>query len=222
MTNAGQTATDAWLHDAFGMTVSRTGTTPTPFGFAGAEQYQSDGDSGLMLLGNRYYDPSIGRFVSSDPVQDGDNWYAYCGNNPLGGVDPEGTAEHRKRARRSTHDRHTGRRSDDDEKGDDKRLKPKEKWNKPTQPKPKPGSGDADPTWRAQQQPFSAVPPIDDNGSPGNWSRGAGGDPGGGPSWSVDPGWIVVGGTILVGGLVIIAVVAAPEVAVPILLAGAV
>jgi hypothetical protein len=40
---------------AFGMTVSRTGSTATPFGFVGAGQYQSDADSGLMLLGHRMY-----------------------------------------------------------------------------------------------------------------------------------------------------------------------
>jgi RHS repeat-associated protein len=90
ITNSSQTATDGILLDAFGMTVSRTGSTPTPFGFVGSEQYQSDPDSGLMLLGHRYYDPSIGRFITSDPVQDGDNWYAYCGNDPLGRVDPSG------------------------------------------------------------------------------------------------------------------------------------
>ena len=45
--------------------------------------YQSDGDSGLMLLGHRYYDASTGRFISRDPVGDGGNWYVYCNNNPI-------------------------------------------------------------------------------------------------------------------------------------------
>ncbi|HEY3415172.1 MAG TPA: RHS repeat-associated core domain-containing protein [Armatimonadota bacterium] len=39
------------------------------------------------MLGNRYYDPAIGRFISQDPAQDESNWYAYCGNNPLVAVD---------------------------------------------------------------------------------------------------------------------------------------
>ncbi len=93
ITNSTQTATDGLLFDAFGMSVSRTGTTPTPFGFVGAAQYQTDADSGLQLLGHRYYDPSIGRFISQDPIQDGDNWYAYCGNDPEGCMDPEGLAD---------------------------------------------------------------------------------------------------------------------------------
>jgi RHS repeat-associated protein len=90
ITNSSQTVTDAVLYDAFDMTVSRTGTTATPFGFVGAQGYQSDADSGLQLLGHRYYDPSIGRFLSSDPAQAGTNWYAYTENNPLGGTDPSG------------------------------------------------------------------------------------------------------------------------------------
>ena len=45
-----------------------------------------------MLLGHRYYDANIGRFLSSDPAQAGTNWYAYCGNNPLTRVDPTGNS----------------------------------------------------------------------------------------------------------------------------------
>ena len=56
----------------------------------GGSQYQSDADSGLMLLGHRYYDSSIGRFISEDPIQAGDNWYVYCENNPLKGIAPSG------------------------------------------------------------------------------------------------------------------------------------
>ena len=90
ITDTAQATTDAILYDAFGMTVSRTGTTPTPFGFVGGAQYQTDADSGLMLLGHRYYDASIGRFISEDPIQAGTNWYAYCDNNPLKAIDPSG------------------------------------------------------------------------------------------------------------------------------------
>ncbi|MDX1931767.1 MAG: RHS repeat-associated core domain-containing protein [Capsulimonadales bacterium] len=75
--------------DAFGRFVSGTGSTPTPFGCAGGFGYQADA-SGLMLLGHRYYDASTGRFLSRDPIHDGYNWYAYCGNDPVNWVDPEG------------------------------------------------------------------------------------------------------------------------------------
>ncbi|MCL6624348.1 MAG: hypothetical protein K6T17_07005, partial [Fimbriimonadales bacterium] len=37
-----------------------------------------------------YYDPSLGRFLTRDPVKDGRNWYTYCGNNPVGRADADG------------------------------------------------------------------------------------------------------------------------------------
>jgi len=88
--NSTQTTTDNFQYDAFGLQTGRTGTTPTPFGFAGAWGYQSDG-TGLQLLGHRYYDPGTGRFLTRDPVKDGRNWYGYCENRPMVGVDPTGT-----------------------------------------------------------------------------------------------------------------------------------
>ena len=41
---------------------------------------------------HRYYDPKIGRYVSSDPIglRGGLNTYAYADNDPLGSVDPLG------------------------------------------------------------------------------------------------------------------------------------
>ena len=80
---AGGAVTDAVLYDAFGNTISRSGSTPTPVLYNGAAGYQTDSATGLQLLGHRYYDPSIGRFLSSDPAQAGTNWYAYCDNSPL-------------------------------------------------------------------------------------------------------------------------------------------
>jgi hypothetical protein len=47
----------------------------------------------LQLLGHRWYDPLTGRFISKDPIGSGDNWYAYCDNNPLTAADPMGLAQ---------------------------------------------------------------------------------------------------------------------------------
>jgi RHS repeat-associated protein len=47
-------------------------------------------DTGLYYFGARYYDPEVGRFITADPMKDGLNYYAYCNNNPLGMVDPDG------------------------------------------------------------------------------------------------------------------------------------
>ena len=38
----------------------------------------------------RYYDPSIGRFVSEDPIRWGVNWYVYASSNPIRYIDPTG------------------------------------------------------------------------------------------------------------------------------------
>lgn len=43
-----------------------------------------------MLLGHRYYDASVGRFLSRDPIHAGDNWYAYCNNDPVNSTDSNG------------------------------------------------------------------------------------------------------------------------------------
>ncbi len=76
LTSSTQTVTDTFRFGAFGLNTGRTGTTATPFGFAGSYGYQAD-SSGLMLLGHRYYDASTGRFLSRDRIHDGYNGYAY-------------------------------------------------------------------------------------------------------------------------------------------------
>ena len=48
--------------------------------------------TGLYYFGGRYYDPAGGRFLSPDPARfaDSRNLYAYCGNDPMNGFDPDG------------------------------------------------------------------------------------------------------------------------------------
>ncbi|MEW6278500.1 MAG: RHS repeat-associated core domain-containing protein, partial [Candidatus Eremiobacterota bacterium] len=53
---------------------------------------QFDGDTGLYYLRARFYDPTMGRFTTRDPIgyAGGNNVYAYVGNNPINGADPSG------------------------------------------------------------------------------------------------------------------------------------
>jgi RHS repeat-associated protein len=64
----------------------------TERGFLGKTE---DASTGLDQLGARYYDPSIGRFISPDPLTDTDdpqalNPYSYAADNPVSYSDPSG------------------------------------------------------------------------------------------------------------------------------------
>ena len=61
--------------------------------------YYFDVESRLYYLNTRYYDPEIGRFINADEITildetqsqiHGLNLYMYCGNNPVGMIDPSG------------------------------------------------------------------------------------------------------------------------------------
>lgn len=77
-------------YDAFGNVIGSSGTWQGPFGNAAGFGYQEDTDTGLKLLGHRYYDSSIGGFISRDPVSSGRGDYQYASNNPMRWVDPTG------------------------------------------------------------------------------------------------------------------------------------
>ena len=79
-----------YYYDAFGMEQNADPADTNPFRYCG-EQY--DAETGNYYLRARYYAPGVGRFTQEDPIRDGLNWYAYCGGNPVGFVDPSGLSE---------------------------------------------------------------------------------------------------------------------------------
>jgi RHS repeat-associated protein len=89
-TNSSQTQTNTFSSDSFGNPYQVTNPNGTQAGFAADCNYQTDSESGLLLLGHRYYDPAQGRFITRDPIGAGNNWYAYCRNNPLNATDSLG------------------------------------------------------------------------------------------------------------------------------------
>ncbi len=74
------------------------GTQPATSAWAGKKGFvggAKDDTTGLTSLGARQYDPTTGRFISTDPLLDaGDpqqwNAYAYANNDPVNNADPNG------------------------------------------------------------------------------------------------------------------------------------
>ncbi|WP_175597222.1 RHS repeat domain-containing protein [Peristeroidobacter soli] len=60
---------------------------PDKVGYTG---HAHDWETGYTYMQARFYDAQVGRFLSTDPVDDGFNLYAYVGNDPLNAIDPTG------------------------------------------------------------------------------------------------------------------------------------
>ncbi|MFC5771131.1 RHS repeat domain-containing protein [Thauera sinica] len=83
-----------WESDAFGSTAANadpagTGTSTT-VNLRLPGQY-FDKESGLFYNWKRYYDPTIGRYISPDPIgiAGGLNLFGYAKQNPLRFIDPD-------------------------------------------------------------------------------------------------------------------------------------
>ncbi|MGE5398715.1 MAG: DNRLRE domain-containing protein [Chitinophagales bacterium] len=81
----------SYTYDAWGNILNSSGAmaNSNPYRYAG---YRYDNETGLYYLMDRYYNPDLGRFISreADPDQATVNAYAYCQNNPVNAIDPDG------------------------------------------------------------------------------------------------------------------------------------
>lgn len=92
LTDASGNVANSYQYDPFGQVTAQTGTVRNPFTYVGAYGVMQEGN-GIFYMKNRYYDAVTGRFLQKDPIGFAggqSNLYAYVGNNPVMGIDPEG------------------------------------------------------------------------------------------------------------------------------------
>ena len=86
----------SYVYDSFGKLTTSTGTVANPFQFTGRE---FDSETGLYYYRARYYDPSVGRFLSEDPCRSevGVSAFGYVDSNPVNYLDWDGCRRKRKK-----------------------------------------------------------------------------------------------------------------------------
>jgi RHS repeat-associated protein len=92
LTNTAGKTISSYVYRAFGSTTATEGIF-NPFRYTAREQ---DPETDLYYYRARYYDPSIGRFLSEDPIRfwGGVDFYKYVENDPVNSTDPSGNKTH--------------------------------------------------------------------------------------------------------------------------------
>ena len=87
-----------YVYDAFGRTISQTGSLADIFRHRFSTKY-FDAESGLYYYGHRFYSPVLRRWLTRDPIEEegGLNLYGFCGNNAVCRYDKDGRAYFAKR-----------------------------------------------------------------------------------------------------------------------------
>ena len=84
------------IYDPWGNPLTETYTDTNFSGIDNSNNYTGytwDEVLDLYFAQNRFYDPADHRFTQEDPIKDGENWYAYCGNNAIAERDMYGFAK---------------------------------------------------------------------------------------------------------------------------------
>jgi RHS repeat-associated protein len=90
LTDASGQVTDTYAYDPCGTMLHATGATPNPFQYVGEFGVMTV-DADLMFMQNRLYSPTMGQFLSEDPLRfDGVNSRTYVDNAPIDAIDPAG------------------------------------------------------------------------------------------------------------------------------------
>jgi RHS repeat-associated protein len=95
LTSGAGSVAGSWSYLPFGGTFKAEGTGGTDWRYTGQRQ---DEGSGLYYYNARYYDPTLGRFITPDTLVQAPydpqtlNRYTYCRNNPVNLVDPSGNS----------------------------------------------------------------------------------------------------------------------------------
>jgi RHS repeat-associated protein len=89
LTNPAGALANTYTYDSFGKSTASSGTLTNPFQYTAREL---DPETGVYFYRARYFDPSVGRFLSEDPVRfrSGPNFYSYVFNGPIQWRDPNG------------------------------------------------------------------------------------------------------------------------------------
>ena len=93
LTSTSASTAASYVYDSVGNLAVSTGSLSNPFQYTGRE---SDQETGLYYYRARYYNPTMGRFMSEDPAGfggSGPNLYGYVHNSATNFVDPFGLAD---------------------------------------------------------------------------------------------------------------------------------